>query len=69
VGDMPETVALLIHGNPDLDFIYEKSAGDKGYKLDTRELREVLGGDVPLNDPGVDAWIRDYLTEQEQLLF
>lgn len=32
--------------------------------LDTREMRIILGDDVPLNDPMVLMWVRDSLEEQ-----
>ncbi len=31
------------------------------FRLDTEEIREVLGGDIPLNDMAVLAWLDDYL--------
>ncbi|MDR2932184.1 MAG: sensor histidine kinase [Oscillospiraceae bacterium] len=68
LGDMNETVLLLVTCNPDLDFIYRRSVDDGAYTLDTRELREVLGGDVPLSSPDVADWIRAYLREQEDSL-
>jgi len=64
VGDMNETILLLITCNPDIDFVYEKEKDGRSFTLDTRELREVLGGDVPLSSPDVTDWIRDYLKEQ-----
>jgi len=64
VGDMDETILLLITCNPDIDFVYEKERDGRGFILDTRELREVLGGDVPLSNPDVADWIRGYLKEQ-----
>lgn len=73
VGDINETVLLLVYSNPDIDFVYEKSVtGEDGtansFELDTRELREVLGEDVPLNSPDVTAWIREFLKEQDEQL-
>lgn len=69
VGDMPETILLLITCNPDIDFTYTHTRDKSAYTLDTRQLREALGGEVPLNDPEVAAWIRDYLSEQEAVLY
>ena len=37
-------------------------------ELDTRQLREILGEDVPLNSPDVVQWIQAYLQEQTDLL-
>lgn len=62
IGDMEGTVSALIHMNPELDFVYRRSFGEKAFTLDTRELREVLEG-VPLNTPEVNAWINEFLSE------
>lgn len=74
LGDIGGTVQLLITCNPKLDFLFARSyrgAGEdrREFTLDTRELRQVLGEDVPLDAPDVVLWIRDYLAEQtEELL-
>ena len=62
IGDVEGTVSVLIHMKPDLDFVYRRSLGEKGFTLDTRELREVLEG-VPLNTPDVNGWINEFLSE------
>lgn len=64
LGDMRGTVMALVRLNPHLDFVYCYTVDGKGYTLDTRELREVLG-DVPLDTPDVMEWIGDFLREQE----
>ncbi len=71
LGDVVSTVLTLIQGHPDTDFYFRHSSEDSGQQdfsveLDTRELREVLGGDVPLNDYEVIKWIEGYLSEQYQ---
>ena len=68
VGNMNETVLLLVTCNPDMDFVYKKSVDDRSFTLDTRQLREVLGPEVPLCSPDVVGWMRQYLQEQQALL-
>ncbi len=63
LGDMEDTVAMLIHMNPGLDFVYRRGKDGREFVLDTRELRQILG-DVPLNEPDVAEWIKGYLSEQ-----
>jgi anti-sigma regulatory factor (Ser/Thr protein kinase) len=58
MGDMCETLATLIEGNPRIDFIYSHSKEGKEYTLDTRELRAELE-EVPLNNPEVVRWVRN----------
>jgi anti-sigma regulatory factor (Ser/Thr protein kinase) len=68
IGDMESTILLLITCNPDTDFVYHRSLGAQSFTLDTRELRSVLGEDVPLNLPDVTVWIKSFLEENLQAI-
>lgn len=68
LGDVVETVATLLQGHPDTDFLFVHSMGEGEVRLDTREVRQVLGDDVPLNTYDVIQWIREYLREQYEVL-
>ena len=68
LGDMTGTVALLIQGAPELELTYTHRKGDRLSRLDTGELRAVLGPEVSLAEPEVVLWLREYLQEQESLL-
>lgn len=63
LGDLCGTVTTLIQGAPDTDFLYLHTRGEKQVRLDTKELRQVLG-DLSLAEPEVLAWIRENLAEQ-----
>ena len=63
LGDVVETIATLIQGHPDTDFLFIHKTEDKEICLDTRELRSVLEG-VPLNTYEVIKWIKEFLNEQ-----
>lgn len=65
MGDLAATVALLIQGAPQVEWTFHHATPKGAYTLDTRQLRAVLG-DVPLSEPEVALWIREYLQEQEQ---
>ena len=67
VGNINETVSMLIRMNPDIDFVYTHTFNEKSYSLDTRELREQLE-EVPLDTPEVIDWINEYLTENDSLI-
>ena len=67
LGDIIATVITLIQCNPHLDFLFAHTALNGEVKLDTRELREVLG-DVPLNTVEVIMWIKENLIEQYEAL-
>ncbi|MGI6403648.1 MAG: ATP-binding protein [Oscillospiraceae bacterium] len=65
LGNMQETILLLILTNPHLDFTYTRTRNKASFTLDTRKLREILGEGIPLNDPQVVAWLKDYLAQGE----
>lgn len=65
LGDINDTVRILIQCNPDIDFVFIRSTDHGSFTLDTRELREVLG-DVSLDTPDVLEWIKEFLEENTQ---
>ncbi len=68
LGDIDSTILLLISCNPDRDFLFHHAVNGRGFTLDTRELRAVLGGDVALDAPEVVEWIKGYLAEQTKMI-
>lgn len=67
LGGIIATVITLIQCNPHLDFLFTHTTLNGEVRLDTRELREVLG-DVPLNTVEVIMWIKENLIEQYEAL-
>lgn len=63
LGDIAETILTLIQGNPNLSltYVYKTEAGEQ--RLSTDEMREILGDEVPLNNPDVLEWAREFLHE------
>lgn len=64
IGDIISTITTLIQGSPDVDFVYRHSFNEDGIKLDTREMREILGGDISLSSSEIINWIADFLREE-----
>jgi len=62
LGNLAETFAVLIAGNPDIDFLICCSDNGKEFSFDTREIRPELEG-IPLNAPDVISLIRQHLKE------
>jgi hypothetical protein len=62
MGDIAETLIVLIAGNPgtDFTFTYACDKGDRPFSFDTRDIRAELG-DVPINTPEVLSVLRDFL--------
>ena len=67
LGDMCSTVVLLITMNTHMDFLYSYKIDEKKFTLDTRQLKEILG-DVPLNEPSISNWIKDYINQNTNQL-
>lgn len=63
LGDIVSTVTVLIQGQPGIRWIFEHKTQKGSVKLDTDELKAVLG-DVPLDTFEVIVWIGEYLKEQ-----
>ena len=68
VGDMADTITLLLQGAPQLELHYTHAIEENAFQLTTEELRAQLGPEISLAEPEVILWIRDYLQEQEMLL-
>lgn len=69
VGDYAGSVVTLIQGSPDIDFLFEYHREDgESVVLDTAEVRQILGPEVPLDLPDVLMWMQGALqfeTDQE----
>ncbi len=66
LGDIVSTVCTLIHGSPQIDFVFTHQTPEREVRLDTRELRAVLGEEISLDNFEVMRWIRESLEEQYQ---
>lgn len=62
LGDIAATVAALVQGSPDRDFVYTRRIDGREMVADTRQFREALAG-IPLDTPEVLAFITEYINE------
>ena len=67
LGDICSTMIALITMNTDRDFIYRHSIDGNEFVLETMQLKEILG-DIPLSEPDVAAWIKEFIEEQTQMI-
>ena len=66
LGDTASTISLLAQGLPEgMELTYTRRTPKGEFRFDTAEIRAVLGPDVPLSEPEVAQWIRDYVAEGE----
>jgi len=60
LGNIAETLVVLIAGNPQVDFMFTYTKNSTAFSLDTRRIKEELDG-VPINSSPVLSFLRDYL--------
>lgn len=67
LGDMAATVSLLAQGLPEgVELTYTRRSPKGEFRFDTAEIRAVLGPGVPLSDPEIAQWVREYVEEGER---
>ncbi|MGB7294674.1 MAG: hypothetical protein WBC70_03725, partial [Candidatus Aminicenantales bacterium] len=57
LGDIPQTLAILVMGHPEVDVVYVHKTDLSRYELDTRKIKAELDG-VPIQSPDVIAIIK-----------
>ena len=62
VGNLKDTILVLVVGNPEIDFTFTHGKDEKVFVLDTRELKKTLE-DIPVNHPEVINFLTKYLDE------
>lgn len=60
LGDLPETVALLIGGNPDINVCFSYQKGALSFDLSSQALKEIFE-DIPLSHPRVTMAVREMI--------
>ncbi len=70
LGDLTGTLLSLMLTNPlSPDFLFEGSTPKGKAVFDTREVRGVLGSDIPFNEPSVASWLKEALEEEINPIF
>jgi hypothetical protein len=62
LGDIPGTMATIIAGNPQVNFIYTHLSDGKRYTLDTRKVKNELE-DVPIDHSKVIQFIKENIRD------
>lgn len=68
LGDVVDSLIVLIQGHPEIDYLFLHTTPSGEARLDTKELREVLGEEISLGEFEILEWIRGSLEEQYQAL-
>ena len=67
LGDIDATILTLITMHEDIDFVYRFKIDENEFVLKTSELKAILG-EVSFNDIDVRMWLKDYISEQTQII-
>jgi hypothetical protein len=62
LGNIRDTIFVLVVGNPDIDFRFHVTSGTREFVLDTKEIKLLLDG-IPINNPDVITFLSNYLDE------
>ena len=66
LGDVPQTLLILIAGHPEIELRYEHIIAQQAFFLDTKEIRKEIG-DLSIGSPQmlrrIDKYIRDSLNK------
>lgn len=68
LGDVGSTLYSLILARPDTRYIYNHYYEKKHFGFDTEELNILLEG-VPINEPDILLWIKNYIGENINKLY
>ncbi|MGI6315531.1 MAG: ATP-binding protein [Christensenellales bacterium] len=69
MGDMAGTLQTLILMNPERNFVWKQTRDGREFSLDTRQIREIVGPDVPLDGPDMTAWFAQTIPEGVKSLY
>lgn len=67
LGNIVDTLIVLIAGNPDIDFFYEHKRNNNTYSMDTKEIKSELG-EIPINTPEVIEIIKEDIRNGQKRL-
>ena len=65
LGDIGQTIVILIIGNPEIDLLYVHKKNSHTYSLDTKKIRAQLQ-DIPVNSPDGIRMIKEDLKNIEK---
>lgn len=63
VGDLTGTIIALVTLNPGVDFEVCCKVNDNEFLFSTREIKEMLGGDISLDAPEIASFLTEYVKE------
>lgn len=66
LGDITSTIHTLIVFNEAVEFVYTYQYGVKQFRLDTREMREIIGDGVSFAEKEISEFIKEFLAVNKE---
>lgn len=63
LGNMAETMSVLIGMNDKIRYVYTHTTDEDSFVVDTKEIQDTLGEEIPLSTPEILVWIQDFVKE------
>ncbi len=63
LGNMAETMSTLIGMNDSIQYVYTHTTDTASFVMDTKEIQDTLGEDIPLSTPEILMWIQEFVKE------
>lgn len=61
LGNIVDTLLALIAANPNIDFVYTHKVNKQEFLFKTKDIRKIIGEDIPINLPGILEFIKNEL--------
>lgn len=68
LGSIGDTMAVLISADPELEYQLIFKAPERLFELSLLDVRTEIP-DLPLDEPSVLQWLKEYINEQQQAVF
>lgn len=65
IGDISATIYSLVIMNKTLDFLFQYQVDARQFVLDTRQMREMLGG-IPFDSSEISSFLKEFLYENKK---
>ena len=74
LGDINSTMLPLITQHPEINFVYRRTytradGTEKEFSIQTDEIKEILGDDIPLDTPEIYLWLKEFFEENTKELY
>lgn len=63
MGNIIDTMTTLIQADDQIDYYFEYIKDENTFIVDTKEIKDILGNEIKINEPEIILWLKDYMKE------